>query len=92
MAEMMLAEFVATGALLMFWFQGLFAGKRFWPNNCAMAGVAAIPIAMPAINRFKRQQRIHRKAPPRAAIKQTVFIYCESVTGCYASVTGNVTA
>jgi hypothetical protein len=47
MVEMMLAEFVATGALLIFWFHGLFEGKRFWPNNCAIAGVAAT-IAAPA--------------------------------------------
>ena len=60
MAEMMLAEFVATGAVLMFWFQGLFEGKRFWPNNCAIAGAAAITTATPAANRFKRHQSTHR--------------------------------
>src|SRR5579863_7791072 len=57
MAEMMLAEFVATGAPLMFWFQGLFDGNRFWPSNCPMAGVAATPAAVPATNAASRFMR-----------------------------------
>jgi hypothetical protein len=33
MWAMMAAELAATGALLMFWFQGLSAGKSCWPSN-----------------------------------------------------------
>src|SRR5579871_6441594 len=43
--EMIVAEFVANGAPLMSWFQGLFVGKRFWPSNCPIAGVTATPAA-----------------------------------------------
>ena len=57
MAEMMLAEFAATGALLMFWFHGLFEGKRFWPSNCPIAGVTATPAAAPATNAASRSLR-----------------------------------
>jgi hypothetical protein len=33
MLEMIAAEFAATGAELISWFHGLFAGNKCWPSN-----------------------------------------------------------
>src|SRR5215469_15342430 len=85
MWPIMTAEFVATGALLMFWFQALSAGKICWPNDCVVVAPAANiarnaarvnwrEFVFGAPSRARRCTGVNAAARLRAAFLHVIFI------------------